>query len=335
MTSSNNKFPKNHSIMRYTFVYLLTIIIIGLGLYIAYIQGWLNLLLVNNNNNLHNVDKNEITENVGEDKFGIKMIYPTNTLGQTWYAKWDDGTSRTLGTNQKDPLDNSFRLGRAGAPKVTIDGKGIAIVTGKSPRMHIFGKWTNVEITLYVMYSFPDQLKSLSIHGRSNHHKDCGFGGYAVTFGGINNEGSWIRKEPVHGIYSDRIGSVDYSLPVNKWIGLKTIIRNIDGGKKVSIEGYVDDETGMINSSGSHRVNVSSGGGQWKKIVQAIDDGKWGGMGEDVQDKQRMKECTGKGDNIPPDIYKPFTKTTEAIYIRTNDAQNVKYKWFSVREIKA
>ncbi|HYX56930.1 MAG TPA: hypothetical protein VE818_12305, partial [Nitrososphaeraceae archaeon] len=130
MTSSNNRFPKSHSITRYTFVYLLTIIIIGLGLYIAYIQGWLNLLLVNNNNNLHNVDKNEITENVGEDKFGIKMIYPTNTLGQTWYAKWDDGTSRTLGTNQKDPLDNSFRLGRAGAPKVTIDGKGIAIVTG-------------------------------------------------------------------------------------------------------------------------------------------------------------------------------------------------------------
>jgi hypothetical protein len=48
-----------------------------------------------------------------------------------------------------------------------------------------------------------------------------------------------------------------------------------------------------------------------------------------------MKECTGKGDNIPPDIYKRFTKTTEAIFLRTNDAQDVKYKWFSVKEIKA
>lgn len=62
--------------------------------------------MVNINNNLHNRDKNEVTEKAGEDKFEIKMIYPTNTLGQTWYAKWDDGTSRTLGTNQKDPLDN-------------------------------------------------------------------------------------------------------------------------------------------------------------------------------------------------------------------------------------
>ena len=262
---------------------------------------------------------------------GIKAIYPTNNLGQRWYANWDNGISRTLGKNQKDPFDNSFWIGHAGDLKVTIDRKGTAIVTGSSPRIHIFGKWTNVEITVYIMYSFPDQLKSLSIHGRSNHHKDCGFGGYAISFGGINNEGSWIKKEPIHGIYSDRIESVDYSLPVNKWIGLKAIIRNIVGDEKVSIEAYVDETE--VNSS-AHRVNGSSAG-QWKKVIHAVDNGKWSGMGKDKEDKERMKECTDKGDNIPPDIYKPFTKPTEAIFLRTNDAQNVKYKWLSVMEIKS
>ena len=36
----------------------------------------------------------------------------------------------------------------------------MATVNGSSPRMHVFGKWTNVEITVYVMYSSPDQLDS-------------------------------------------------------------------------------------------------------------------------------------------------------------------------------
>jgi hypothetical protein len=30
------------------------------------------------------------------------------------------GTSRTLGENQKDPFDNSFRLAQASDPEVTI-----------------------------------------------------------------------------------------------------------------------------------------------------------------------------------------------------------------------
>jgi hypothetical protein len=62
---------------------------------------------------------------------------------------------------------------------------------------------------------------------------------------------SWIKKEPLHGIYSDRMGSVDYSIPVNKWVGLKAIVRNInDGGNKVSVEGYVDDiTTGALDGS--------------------------------------------------------------------------------------
>jgi hypothetical protein len=78
----------------------------------------------------------------------------------------------------------------------------------------------------------------------------------------------------------------------------------------------------------------NSNGGQWKKILHAIDDGTWPGMGQEKEDKKIMKECIGKGDNISSNIYKPFTKTTEAIWLRTNGAEDVKYKWFSVREIK-
>ena len=52
-------------------------------------------------------------------------------------------------------------------------------------------------MTVYVMYSSPDQLDSISIHGRSTHHKDCGFRGYTVRFGRINDKDggiSWRKK---------------------------------------------------------------------------------------------------------------------------------------------
>jgi hypothetical protein len=57
-------------------------------------------------------------------------------------------------------------------------------------------------------------------------------------------------------------------------------------------------------------------------------------MSQEIEDKEIIKECIGKGDNISANIYKPFTKTIEAIWLRTNGAEDVKYKWFSVREIK-
>jgi hypothetical protein len=80
----------------------------------------------------------------------------------------------------------------------------------------------------------------------------------------------------------------------------------------------------------------SGNGGQWKKILHAIDKGTWPGMGQEIKDKEIIKECISKGDNLlPSDIHKPFTKTTEAVWLRTNGAEDVKYKWFSVREINA
>jgi hypothetical protein len=326
------------------YLVLITTIMIGFALiiYFTYDQGWLDSIL-NEFMKPEKKDKDKIEEEDAEkDEFGIRAIYPspTSTLqeqDQIWYAKWDDGLKRILSKEQKDPLDSSFRLGSAGTPKVTINGNGTATVNGSSPRIYVFGKWTNVEITVYVMYSSPDQLDSISIHGRSNHHKDCGFGGYTVRFGGFGDDDggiSWIKKEPLHGIYSDRMGSVDYSIPVNKWVGLKAIVRNInDGGNKVSVEGYVDNITTGRTHDGSY---IGGGnGGQWKKILNAIDNGTWPGMGQEKEDKEIIKECIGKGDNLlPSDIHKPFTKPTEAVWLRTNGAEDVKYKWFSVREIK-
>jgi len=325
-----------NSTVAYFIIIIAMIIGFALIIYFNYNQGWLDNIL-NELIKPQKEDKDKIEEEkqAGRDQFGIMSIYPSAEQEQMWNAKWDDNNSRALGKKQKDPLDRSFLIGSAGTPKVTINGNGTATVNGSSPRMNVFGKWTNVEITIYVKYSSPEDLKSVSIHGRSNHHKDCGFGGYTVRFGGIKDDDggiSWIKKEPLHGIYSDRIGSVDYSIPVNEWVGLKAIVRNIDGGKKVSVEGYVDDKmtrTGRMLDGN----NSNNNGGQWKKILHAIDDGTWPGMGQEKEDKEIMKECVRKGDNISSNIYKPFTRTAEAIWLRTNDAEDVKYKWFSVREI--
>jgi hypothetical protein len=326
------------------FISIITAIIIGFTLiiYFTHSQDWLDSILNGfiepESRNKHKIEEGE--EQVGEDKFGTSAIYPLadNTLQeQIWYAKWDDNNSRTLGKEQKDPLDRLFQIGSAGTPKVRINGNGTATAYGSSPRMYVFGEWKNVEITVYVKYSSPEDLKSVSIHGRSNHHKDCGFGGYTVRFGGVKDgDGgiSWIKKEPLHGIYSDRIGSVDYSIPINKWVGLKAIVRDIDGGKKVSVEGYVDNEMKTTAGRTLDSNMSNSNRGQWKNILHAIDDGTWPGMGQDKEDREIMRECIGKGDNISSNFYTPFTKTTEAIWLRTNGAEDVKYKWFSVREIK-
>ena len=113
-------------------------------IYFTYNQDWLdNILNEFIKPQKKDKDKIEEEEQAGKDKFGIRAIYPpaaSTSQEQIWYAKWDDKNWRTLGKEQKDPLDSSFQLGSAGTPKVTINGNGTATVNGSSPRMYVFGK---------------------------------------------------------------------------------------------------------------------------------------------------------------------------------------------------
>src|SRR5215207_3792613 len=99
------------------FVLIITIMIgFALIIYFTYNQGWLDNIL-NELIKPQKKDKDKIEEQAGKDKFGIGAIYPSAAIipqEQIWYAKWDYKNSRTLGKEQKDPLDSSFQLGSAG-----------------------------------------------------------------------------------------------------------------------------------------------------------------------------------------------------------------------------
>lgn len=187
---------------------------------------------------------------VGNDKLGIQEINPTK--GATWHSTaWSNGKPRTLKSAQVDPHDQRFGVRRPGNPTVVIDGKGVATVSGTSPRIEVKGTWRNTELTVYVNQT---NMRSITLHSRSFE-----VAGQESAYAAHFEEGGtcWIKKEAGN-TYSPRIASVS-GFPVTKakWIGLKQVCK--DSGSGVLIESYMDNGTG------------------WKKVTSAVDTGGWAG----------------------------------------------------------
>jgi len=280
------------------------------------------------------------TSYAGRDKFGISKIYPTALGGKEWYSNWSQ--SRILKTNTFDPLDPSF-----GVTCGTGAGQGLYIGGGKatwnadsSPRMYVHGPWKNTEQTVYARVR--GSVSSIQLRSRANHHgaKDlpypdmgvdpatgkkefsCGFGNYLVKWGETGLNFVSVELEIIHGMYKRHLIDKPLVIPKNQFVGFKTVTKNIPGGK-IKVQGW-------NNLTGNHVTG-------WKKVIEYIFDGTNAALDsqESAQDQARIAYCKDKGDKIAGDLnaHQIWTKSSYWNWLRTNNAKDVDYKYYSIREI--
>ena len=258
------------------------------------------------------------------DEFGTLQIYPTVPGGREWFINMQDPFDDEIANFNSDialvkQSDDSWR----------VNNSEVRMRVGTLPGQE---EWKNVEMTGYVRMISPtpatessessDQDEgsedgdSLDPHltwrargGRHNDMVPCE--GTALNGGlYLDSKVSW-KKEIWHtGGYSDArgISEIPNSL-INKWIGWKTVMYNLDDDSSVKMESYLD-------------INADN---RWEKVSDFEDNGKWYA---DTSDEEFYSADCGK----------------EKDYIITNSgptatfrADNLifDFKNLSIREIKA
>ena len=257
------------------------------------------------------------------DKFGIQKIYPTVTDGREWYSNWDNGT-RVVDSIKHDPYD--FQMVMKGSGKISIDGQGIASISGKSPRIYVFDKskpkWNNVEITFYAK-RITELGKNPSqgfIAGARSEHQDeeknpCNGLTY---YGKILYDGRiGFQKELAHDKFYSTIfpkdakinwETKDGGLPRHVWVGIKFIVFSKQNGVKLEL--YKDLKNGL-------------NGGQWEKIAEFFDKGE----GIEFESDLNLKKLCGYDEKKI--LFEPGT----SVFLRNDEIMKAEYKNFSIREI--
>jgi len=274
------------------------------------------------------------------DKFGIKEFYPTKENGLEWFADWDKG--RTVNRNSFDPYDSRFGL---------ANGTGLSIGDGKarirgfnaSHRLFVKGPWLNTEQTIYIKVLPKGRASSIQLRSRSNHHgihylaypddgyqpkpdggreiNSRGFGNYLVKWGEKQLDFVSVELEIIHGLYRRHVIDIPLVIPKNKYVGFKTVTRNV--GTKVKLEGYN---------------NFTDSQSNWKKTIEFLFDG----INAPVTYKKLTEHqpwinyCKDKGDKISADLnnHQIWNKPSYWNWIRIANAENIDLKYYSVREIQ-
>lgn len=274
------------------------------------------------------------------DNFGIKKLYPTELFGRNWHANWDNGKERKFESVQKDPYDSSVQL--RGNGKISIDGKGIASLSGETPRIYVLDKskpkWTNVEITFYAKrISETNEISHQGfVAGARSEHQDADKNKClgATYYGRFLYDGDIsFQKELVHGeVFSERFPNLDKSnsmstnqdlsqdgekkfywnstggyLPKNIWVGIKFIV--FSHNDVVKLELYRDLTDGL-------------NGGKWEKITEFLDTGDNISFNSnyDIEKKCGFNE-------------KVILQSGNSVFLRNDGIEKALYKKFSVREI--
>lgn len=261
---------------------------------------------------------------------GIKILYPTKENGRVWYAGWSDRDAITLKSGKSDPSDLEF-IAR-GNGTVSIGGEGIAHLQGASPRMYVLDpaknkKWNNVEVTIYgkrISEAGFESSQGIVIGARSEHQdatKETSCLGWTY-YGRLLYDGRAVfQKEIIHeGAYSINKpeennkaiwDTTDGSLPRNKWIGVKFIVKTNLDRKSVKLELYRDLTDGYK-------------GGNWEKVAEYTDSGDWF---QTDTDADVMAVCGYPASKILLD-------SGTSVFIRNDKVKDVEYKLFSIREIE-
>jgi hypothetical protein len=295
-----------------------------------------------------------------KDRFGITQLFPT--VGAEWTSNWDNGKERELknmSSNGRkkpflDPYDNwvdlhchSYKEEKNWA---SIDGNGVMKLLGPHPRLHIhkpldqknLAIWKNTEMTCYAYVPSQGAFMSgyyppgsstfqtatnsqFDLRTRSIHHLEhlgrCNGLSYIST---INLMKSFhaFRKEIVHGYYANQPGT-RFIMPKDKWWGQKFICRDYDNDTKVKLEKYLNLDGDKVT---------------WTKVGEKLDTGSWAITDKADKDGAKKyiptckKKCIDKKPPGPP-WNKIILRAGRGAYIRTDFSKDLRFKWFSIREI--
>ncbi len=257
------------------------------------------------------------------DQFGILKLHPTKTGGLEWFNNWGNGVEREFDEGSFDPEDSRLKYlnGSPSEVHLHIDGNGEAFTedTCTSIRLFITGPWTNTEMTVYVKKT--NTLSGMSMRSRSNHQNTCGFGNYEVAWSDSDKLAA-VEVEVIHPIYKRNLAEVPFTtgFPLNEWVGFKQITKTV--GDKVLVQGWVNYSITNQNT--------------WVRTTQFWFDGRniimdHTGIVDDIQ------ACLGLGDNIFADLRAStrFLNAGNWCWSRFNDTDDIRLKFYSVREIDA
>jgi hypothetical protein len=198
--------------------------------------------------------------------FKPKEIYPTKQGGREWYLDIDNPLEDEIfdpGTKITKLQDGSWLVGEGSSNGNHQVRMNVVTPPGQD-------EWKNVEITGYVKVidTASDDAAAASPEGAINWYARGGRHSDNVPCEGtslkgilrINGLAAW-QKEIWHtGGYTKTRAVVNVTDPIlDKWIGWKVVIYNINNDTAVKMESYLDE-------------NANN---NWRKVTELVDDGGW------------------------------------------------------------
>ncbi|WPB76240.1 discoidin domain-containing protein [Archangium violaceum] len=254
----------------------------------------------------------------GTDSFGVKMIYPTKTGGETWFLK-DNALSDTRFDPQDTITRNADGSWKMKSTQVRMhaltstgyDAKKIPtydrdVLAGRG-YMQAANDWKNVEMTGFIkVNAVSDASDNFAWYARGGRHNDdlaCEGSSYK---GSLHYDGRvrW-QKESWHVSYDQTAYKTGTSALKGRWVGFKSIMKNVlyNGKPAVKLELWLNENADKVT---------------WKQVYDITDSGQIGGD---------ATNCGGSVDAMPITWGGPLAT------FRWDSASDVDFKWLSVREI--
>ncbi|WP_426756595.1 discoidin domain-containing protein [Myxococcus sp. Y35] len=254
-----------------------------------------------------------------QDKFGVKMLYPTRSGGEQWFLA-DNATS----DKRFDPQDTITR-NSDGSWKMKSDKVRMSVFTStgySASRIPTYDRdvlasrgymqaandWKNIEMTGFIkVNSVSDNSDNFAWYARGGKHNDNHSGCEGSSYKGSLHYDGRVRwqKETWHVSYDQSSYKSGTSALRGRWVGFKSVMRNtkVNGKDAVRLEMYLNENADKVT---------------WKKVYDMVDSGSWGGD---------ASHCGGAVDAMP------ITWGGPIAVFRWDSARDVDFKWMSVREI--
>ncbi|WNG62472.1 discoidin domain-containing protein [Archangium gephyra] len=254
----------------------------------------------------------------GTDSFGVKMLYPTKTGGETWFLK-----DAALTDSRFDPQDTitrnadgswkmkSSQVRMHALTSTGYDSKKIPtydrdVLAGRG-YMQAANDWKNVEMTGFIkVNAVSDASDNFAWYARGGRHNDdlaCEGSSYK---GSLHYDGRvrW-QKESWHVSYDQTAYKTGTAALKGRWVGFKSIMKNVlyNGKPAVKLELWLNENADKVT---------------WKQVYDITDSGQIGGD---------ATNCGGSVDAMPITWGGPLAT------FRWDSASDVDFKWLSVREI--